>query len=95
MEENNILKTNLTVEMNNIKYYKDFINFEENRFESNFSNILSQLFTPTQIQLLLHPKIKVYKWTSEDISSAITLRSISPKCYRYLRGKKNFPLPGK
>jgi len=39
---------------------------------------------------MLHPKAKVYKWTPEDISSAITLRSISPKAYRYLRLKTNF-----
>ncbi|KAF0692122.1 Reverse transcriptase domain-containing protein, partial [Aphis craccivora] len=33
---------------------------------------------------------------TEDIlvSSAITLRSISPKAYRYLRNKKQYPLPG-
>jgi len=67
---------------------------EDVRFESHFGNILSQLFTPTKIQILLHPKKKVYQWTPEDISSAITLRSISPKCYRYLREEKKFPLPG-
>jgi len=89
-EENNVLKKNITFEMDKVKYYKDFINLEDVRFESRFGNILSQLFTPTQIQLLLHPKKKVYQWTPEDISSAITLRSISPKCYRYLREKKNF-----
>ncbi|KAL4090254.1 hypothetical protein QTP88_025136 [Uroleucon formosanum] len=44
----------------------------------------------------LQKKIKWYDqfWTPEDISSAITLRSVSPKAYRFLRTKKNFPLPG-
>jgi len=57
--------------MDKVKYYKDFINLEDVRFESRFGNILSQLFTPTQIQLLLHPKKKVYQWTPGDISSRL------------------------
>ncbi|KAL4131227.1 hypothetical protein QTP88_008568 [Uroleucon formosanum] len=74
------LDQSLENKMENIKYYKDFINLEDVSFESRFGNILSQLFTPTQIQLLLHPKKKVYQWTPEDIFSislAITLRSLS------------------
>ena len=57
-EENNVLKKNITFEMDKVKYYTDLINLEDVRFESRFGNILSQLFTPTQIQLLLHPKKK-------------------------------------
>lgn len=64
-------------------------------FNSKFKDKLSHLFTNTQIDLLLNKKKKVYKWTPEDISNAITLRSVSPKAYRYLRQKKNYPLPGK
>lgn len=79
---------------NKIKWYDQFVKLENERFETEFSNKLNQLFTPTQIQLLLNPKKKTYKWTPEDISSAITLRSVSPKAYRFLRTKKNFPLPG-
>lgn len=63
-------------------------------FELRFHNIMSKMFTPTQIDLMLNSKMKVYKWTSDDISSAITLRAISPKAYRYLRNQKSFPLPG-
>ncbi|KAF0758406.1 Uncharacterized protein FWK35_00011207 [Aphis craccivora] len=78
-----------------IKWYEQFVKLENERFENLFSNKLNKLFTPTQIQLLLNPKKKkVYKWTPEDISSAISLRSVSPKSYRFLRTKKNFPLPG-
>ncbi|CAL1680931.1 unnamed protein product [Lasius platythorax] len=33
------------------------------------------------------------KWSAEDITSAIALRSISPKAYRYLRNIKKMPLP--
>ncbi|KAF0715454.1 THAP-type domain-containing protein, partial [Aphis craccivora] len=71
------------------KWYQDFIDTECNRFEREFGEILSKLFTPSQIDLILNPKKKVYRWTPEDISSAITLRSISPKSYRYMI-KKNF-----
>lgn len=41
----------------------------------------------------MNPEKKRIKWNIEDISSAISLRSVSPKAYRYLR-KKNYPLPG-
>lgn len=70
------------------------LNSEQLRFEGRFTQILSKLFTPTQIDLLLHPKKKVFKWKPEDIASAISLRSISPKAYRFLL-KKQFPLPGR
>ena len=66
----------------------------EMQFNNKFSNILHDLFTPTQISLLLHKKQKPYKWQTEDIASAITLRSLSKKAYIYLRDKKGFPLPG-
>jgi len=92
--DNDSLKKKLCNEEYKIQWYKVFTELENDRFESRFKEILSKLFSPTQISLMLHPKAKVYKWTPEDISSAITLRSISPKAYRYLRLKKNFPLPG-
>jgi len=68
-------------------------NIQEELFVNRFTEKLSKLFTPTQISLILKNKNKVYKWTAEDISSAISLRSVSPKAYRYLL-KREFPLPG-
>jgi len=73
---------------------KKEIYLDNDRFDNRFHEIMSEYFTPTQINLILNTKIKVYRWSPEDISSAITLRSVSPKAYRYLRSKKNFPLPG-
>jgi len=70
------------------------MNLEENRFENRFGKLLSNFFTSTQIKFILHPTKKICRWMPEDISSAITLRSVSPKAYRYLRNKKSFPLPG-
>jgi len=96
LQENN---EKLLIENNNLKEHieilKNFINLENDRFETKCRDILSVFFTPNQIEQILQPKKKIYKWTPEDISSAMTLRSISPKAYRYLRNKKSFPLPGK
>lgn len=92
--ENDKFKNIIRIQNEKIEYYKHFVNLENQRFESRFSDILSKFFTSTQINQILHPSKKVSKWLPEDISSAITLRSISPKAYRYLRNKKQYPLPG-
>lgn len=62
-------------------------------FEQKFNEKLSTIFTPTQIKILLTKNKHVAKWTNNDISSAISLRSISPKAYRFLL-KMHHPLPG-
>lgn len=54
--------------------------------------ILRPVFTIGQIKKLLNPNKKAIKWNSDDIATAIALRSVTPKGYRYLR-KKNYPLP--
>ncbi|KAL1490122.1 hypothetical protein ABEB36_012863 [Hypothenemus hampei] len=54
---------------------------------------LERIFSPGQIRLLLHPSKKKIRWSSKDIASAISLKSVSPKAYRYLQNNK-FPLPG-
>lgn len=54
--------------------------------------ILSKVFTPGQIKKLMNPEIKNIHWFPQDIESAISLQSVSPKAYRYLR-IKGFPLP--
>ncbi|XP_071567384.1 uncharacterized protein [Temnothorax nylanderi] len=54
---------------------------------------LRKVFTPGQIKMLLSSTKNHVKWSSEDIMSAISLRSLSPKAYRYLRNVKKFPLP--
>jgi hypothetical protein len=72
----------------------NWINLEAGRFENKFKSALSNMFSPQQIEMILHIKKKVGKWEPEDIASDITLRSISPKAYKYLRDKLEFPLPG-
>lgn len=53
---------------------------------------LEKVFTSGQIRALKSDK-KCSKWAVDDIASAISLRSVSPKAYRYLRAH-NHPLPG-
>ena len=55
-------------------------------------DILGPFFSKTQIKAIITKK-KVSEWSTEDIASALTLRSLSPKCYKYLREKKGYPLP--
>lgn len=55
--------------------------------------VLHKIFTPGQIKLLFNPSKKRIRWASDDIASSISLRSISPKLYRFLR-EQGFPLPG-
>jgi len=63
-------------------------------FNARVHSVLSKLFTSTQIDAILNGNKKIYKWTPEDIASAISLRSVSPKVFRYLREKRHIPLPG-
>lgn len=57
------------------------------------SDTLRIVFTLGQIRKLTSSKNKRIRWSAEDISSAIALRSLSSRAYNYLREAKNFPLP--
>lgn len=64
-------------------------------FESEllrYKMAISKHFTPGQIKRILNPNKKYSSWSAEDIASAISLRSVSPKAYRYLK-KIGYPLP--
>ncbi|OXU22508.1 hypothetical protein TSAR_006378 [Trichomalopsis sarcophagae] len=66
----------------------------QNQVKEKVYEILQPIFTIGQIKKLLNLKVneKSIKWNSDDIATAIALRSVTPKGYRYLR-KKNYPLP--
>ena len=66
----------------------------QEQLDKQVEKILKPLLTKTQIQVLLENKTVRY-WPEDDIGQAITLRSISPKCYKYLRDVRGFPLPSK
>ncbi|XP_025156702.1 uncharacterized protein LOC109503694 [Harpegnathos saltator] len=55
-------------------------------------NTLRKVLTLGQVKSIMSPNNIRKKWLSEDIS-AIALRSLSPKAYRYLRNIKKMPLP--
>ncbi|OXU21701.1 hypothetical protein TSAR_012429 [Trichomalopsis sarcophagae] len=60
--------------------------------KNKYENALKQVFTPGQIKKLFNPTKKI-RWNSEDISAAISLKSISSRGYRYLRNTVKLPLP--
>lgn len=89
----------LQIELNEIK--NKLLNVEkENKylktdyFENKVCDMFGHIFTKTQINHFLRPHVRIQKWEVEDITAAITLRSISPSAYRYLRDKLKYPLPG-
>ena len=53
---------------------------------------MSSTFTGTQIDRLIENK-KRCRWTEEDITRAVTLKSMGNKSHQYLRKHLNFPLP--
>lgn len=63
------------------------------KFNNKFHRLLKPFFTLTQINYFLNSNKKITKWSEDDICSAIALRSISPKAYKYLKYKKKIPLP--
>lgn len=55
--------------------------------------VLKEVFTPGQITKLMSPTNSRIQWSPADIVSAIGLRALSPKAYRYVRNVKKIPLP--
>lgn len=54
---------------------------------------MAKVFSKGQIRKLLETNVeKRIRWSPEDMTAAISLRSVSPKAYRYLR-TNNYPLP--
>lgn len=55
--------------------------------------VLKKVFTSGQIEKFKSSTNSRIHWSPEDIVSAIGLRALSPKAYRYLRNVKNILLP--
>lgn len=95
-EERDLLSQNLknseTQKIKLLEELKSVKNLNKFEVERRVRSILSSLFTEGQIKSLMFRKKRV-KWNIDDYSAAISLRSVSPKAYRYLREKMNFPLP--
>lgn len=56
-------------------------------------SILKRVFSETQIDIILKKKKRVKVWSSEEITTAFTIRYLSKRCYIFLRNKMNIPLP--
>lgn len=57
------------------------------------ADILHTIFTPGQVKKIISANESRIKWTIEDITSAIALRSVSARAYNYLREVLKIPLP--
>lgn len=75
------------------KEVKNINKRHEQEMKNKLQEMLSPFFTPGQVTLLMNPMQKLTRWSSEDNAAAISLRSVSPKAYRYLRKTKKIPLP--
>jgi len=65
--------------------------FEDER-EEYIIGLLKPYFTEGQIRCILEKK-KWIQWSIDDYAAAISLQSVSPKGYCYLRTKLHYPLP--
>lgn len=65
---------------------------EKDQIICHMKKSLEKIFTPGQVRKLLKRENTNVRWNPEDIASAISLRSVSPKAYRYLRSN-SYPLP--
>lgn len=63
------------------------------RQEKKYKEILNRIFTPGQIKMLINENRKQVKWCSDDISSAMSLHSVSARAYRFIRKTMKVPLP--
>lgn len=63
------------------------------RQEKKYKEILNRIFTPGQIKMLTNEKQKQVKWCADDISSAMSLHSVSPRAYRFIQKTMKIPLP--
>jgi len=69
---------------------------QEKSIENNSShlkNILARFFTEGQIKAIIEDNKNQIRWTSNDISSAMSIHCVSAKAYRFLREKLKYPLP--
>ncbi|XP_018406410.1 PREDICTED: uncharacterized protein LOC108782600 [Cyphomyrmex costatus] len=84
----------LTLAQNKLRIYEEKEEKCNENLEAKMYDLLGKSFTPGQIRCFLNPSKKYVTWSSEDIANAISLRSVSPKAYRYLRNVLRIPLPG-
>lgn len=55
--------------------------------------LFKNVFSENQLDVILGRKQKP-KWTTEEISTAFTIRYLSKRCYMFIRNNLHIPLPG-
>ncbi|CAH1980464.1 unnamed protein product [Acanthoscelides obtectus] len=86
------LKERIVVLEKQNKAFTERVEKIEEKTALKYKDVLAKVFTLGQIKKLLNAGKKRVRWSPEDIATAISLRSVSPKAYRYLR-VNNYPLP--
>ncbi|XP_018374024.1 PREDICTED: uncharacterized protein LOC108768185 isoform X1 [Trachymyrmex cornetzi] len=76
------------------KYEKARPKEDKELVERKMYELLGKIFSQGQIRMILNPSLCKMKWSSEDITHAISLRCVSPKAYRYMKHVLQIPLPG-
>lgn len=95
-KEINLLLIDMEIKRKEIKSLQDKQQLlkkgESKRVKRLVFEILSPIFSKGQIKKLLNRNRSRINWDADDIAAAISLRTVSPACYRFLR-KKGYPLP--
>src|SRR5580765_2930495 len=84
------LQEKLKEKCNRIEDMKQDVN---NSGKKIATDMLHTIFISGQVKKIISANKSRIKWTIEDITSAIALRSVSARAYNYLRGVKKIPLP--
>ena len=82
-------KLRLTKEVTKLKRTMASKKFSEKTVKDFFQEELSGV----QIRKLVNPRTHQRGYTTEDISQAVVIKSISPKCFRFLRKQTILSLP--
>lgn len=90
-ERDDLLATNLQYK-NVISAQRQQLQDLKKELDKHLSKSLSGVFSPCQVQKILY-STPIKSWAEDDIRKAITLRTLSPKAYRFLREKWHIPLP--
>ena len=86
-----ILKQEISKKDTECKLFQDQLQ-QATKLLASHKKALEKCFTASQVKCLLTGK-PITKWEEEDIISALTLRRLDTKTYKYLREHMEIPLP--
>lgn len=91
-KERDSLKVDICKHQGIIDSLKQKLENSKMKNKTAISTVLNGHFSSNQIQSIITGK-PVHSWSEEDVAKALTLRSLSPKAYSFIREKWQFPLP--